>query len=342
MFSVATINFPSIKPDLLQQQLFDQIREILPSNLSLAEEISTLLKVSPDSAYRRIRGEKSLSFAEMQTLSRHFRISIDSMLKIDSGSSVCYGNWLRAKGFNFRNYLGGLLEHTQHVEQAVNKMIYYEAHDFLAFEFLPFPELCAFKYFYWIKTIIDHPAYARTSFERHDLGHSLNEFTPKLLKAYQKIPATEIVGINCVQSTLQQITQYQKMGVFDKPETANRLLEQLSDMVEHLRKQAERGVKLLPQGDRNAGAPFKLYLNEAYDGNDATLIDADGLHTVFVNHCMHNMMLTHDPEMCQNTRDYFEHVLQRSQSLNGANNPNREQFFEELQQKVQQAQLQFV
>ncbi len=342
MFSVATINFPTLKPDLLQQQLFDQIREMLPSNLSLAEEISSLLKVSPDSAYRRIRGEKSLSFAEMQTLSRHFRISIDSMLKIDSGSSVCYGNWLRAKGFNFRNYLGGLLEHTQHVEQAVNKMIYYEARDFLAFEFLPFPELCAFKYFYWIRTIIDHPAYARTTFERHDLSHALNEATPKLLKTYLKIPATEIWGPECVQSTLQQIAFYQKSGVFEKPETANMLYEQLSDMIEHLRKQAERGEKLLPNGDRNGGAPFKLYFNETYEGNDATLIDADGLHTVFVNHCMHNMMLTHDPEMCQNTRDYFENVLQRSVSLNGANNPHREQFFESLQQKVQQAQLQLV
>ncbi len=339
MFSVATINFPVLKPDVLQQQLFDQIREILPANLSLAEEISTLLQVSPDSAYRRIRGEKSLSFAELQTLSRHFRISIDSMLKIDSGSSVCYGNWLRARGFNFRNYLNGLLEHTQRVEKAVHKMIYYEARDFLAFEFMPFSALCAFKYFYWIKTIIGHPAYARTTFEHHDLNHALGEVCPRINKAYLKIPTTEIWGPGCVANTIQQIAYYQKQGLFEKQETANLLYEQLSAMIEHFRRQAERGEKLLPNGDRCGGAPFLLYFNEAYECNNATLIEADGLNTVFVNHCTHNMMLTHDPEMCQNTREFFEELVQRSASLNGAKNPLREQLFAALQEKVQQAQL---
>jgi hypothetical protein len=338
MFSVATINFPTLKADLLQQQLFDQIREMLPANLSLAEEISSLLGVSPDSAYRRIRGEKSLSFAEMQTLSRRFRISIDSMLKIDSGSAVCYGNWLRPKGFNFRTYLSGLLEHTQRVEHAAHKMIYYEARDFLAFEYMPFAELCSFKYFYWVKTIIGHPAYASSAFERHDLNHALSEACPKLTKSYLKIPATEIWGPDCVDNTLRQIAYYQRKGIFEKPETVNRLFEELSAMIEHLRRQAEHGEKLLPSGERCSGAPFRLYLNEGFEGNNATLIEADGLSTVFVNHCMHNLMLTHDPEMCHNTRDYFEHVVQRSSSLNGPNNPLREKFFAALQRKVQQAQ----
>lgn len=342
MFSVATINFPAIKADLLQQQLFDQIREMLPANLSLAEEISTLLRVSPDSAYRRIRGEKSLSFAEMQTLSRHFRISIDSMLKIDSGSAVCYGNWLRPRSFNFRNYLNGLLEHTQRVEHAVHKMIFFEARDFLAFEYLPFSELSSFKYFYWVKTIIGHPAYSHTAFERHDLNHALSEVSPKLIKSYLKIPTTEVWGPDCVDNTLRQIAYYQKIGVFEKQETVVRLLGQLSSMIEHLRHQAERGEKLLPGGERNGGAAFRLYVNEAFEGNNATLIEADGLNTVFVNHCMHNMMLTHDPEMCLNTQEYFEQLVQHSEALNGANNPLREKFFAALQRRVEHAKAQLV
>src|ERR1041384_1316858 len=126
MFSVSTINFPSLKSDLLQQELFDHIRSMLPANLSLVEEISRLLRISHDSAYRRIRGEKSISFAELQTLSTHYRISLDSILKIDSRSSVFYGDWLRAKGFNFRNYLTGLLEHTERIQQASTSMIYFE------------------------------------------------------------------------------------------------------------------------------------------------------------------------------------------------------------------------
>jgi hypothetical protein len=340
MFSVSTINFPAMKSDLLQQELFDHIRGMLPANLSLVEEVSTLLHISHDSAYRRIRGEKSISFAELQTLSTHYRISLDSILKIDSRSSVFYGNWLKAKGFNFKSYLTGLLEHTQRVEQATRKMIYFEAKDFMAYEYLPYPELCAFKYFYWIRSIIDHPAYAKTPFENHDLGDVLAELCPKLTKAYLKIPGTELWSADSINSTLNQIAYYEKLRVFKKQETVELLYEQLSQMLEQIKQQAAAGEKLLPGGKRAGGASYQLYYNQAYQGNNTTLIEADGLNTVFVNHCVVNMILTHDTDFCNNTREYFEETINRSISLNGRTaEVNRERVFNEMLQKVQNAQL---
>lgn len=339
MFSVSTINFPALKSDLLQQELFEHIRSMLPANLSLVEEISTLLRISHDSAYRRIRGEKSISFAELQTLSTHYRISMDSILKIDSRSSVFYGNWLRAKGFNFKSYLTGLLEHTQRIEQATHKMIFFEAKDFMAYEYLPFPELCAFKYFFWIKSIINHPAYTNTSFEQHDLGEVLTEMRAHLLKAYLRIPGTEVWGADSINSTLHQIAYYEKIGAFRKQETAEILYEQLSAMLERLKLQAEFGEKLGTDNKKCGGAPYKIYYNEAYQGNNTTLIEADGHHTVFVNHCVVNMILTHDHDFSNSTHDYFEETISRSVSLNGKNNPECDRVFSEMQQKVQSAQL---
>ena len=51
-----------------QQLLFQQIRDKLPPHISLVDEMEDLLEISQDSAYRRIRGEKELSFGEMQKL----------------------------------------------------------------------------------------------------------------------------------------------------------------------------------------------------------------------------------------------------------------------------------
>ena len=66
----------------LQQQFFDQLKEKIPTHLSLIEELSSLLNISDDSVYRRIRGDKELSFSEMQKLSGHFNISLDAIFSL--------------------------------------------------------------------------------------------------------------------------------------------------------------------------------------------------------------------------------------------------------------------
>jgi len=44
----------------LQKSLFDAIKEKVAQNASIAQEVSELLDISADSAYRRMRGEKPL------------------------------------------------------------------------------------------------------------------------------------------------------------------------------------------------------------------------------------------------------------------------------------------
>ena len=48
-------------PADIQGNFFKQIKQNLPAHLSLADEVAELLNISQDSAYRRIRGEKSLA-----------------------------------------------------------------------------------------------------------------------------------------------------------------------------------------------------------------------------------------------------------------------------------------
>ncbi|MBA2329659.1 MAG: hypothetical protein H0V91_08575, partial [Flavisolibacter sp.] len=61
---------------LIQDTLFQRIKEKLSPNQSLADVISEILFVSNDSAYRRIRGETPLVLEEAQLLCQHFDISL--------------------------------------------------------------------------------------------------------------------------------------------------------------------------------------------------------------------------------------------------------------------------
>ena len=67
---------------------FKQIRAKLPPNISFVHDISELLGIGYDSAYRRIRGEKTLSLGELHTLSMNYGISLDSLFNVKDNNVI--------------------------------------------------------------------------------------------------------------------------------------------------------------------------------------------------------------------------------------------------------------
>jgi transcriptional regulator with XRE-family HTH domain len=318
----------------LQQQLFKQIRSLLPANLSLADEVADLLGISPDSAYRRIRGEKSISFEELQKLAEHFQISLDAILKINSKSTVFYGDWLNANNFNFQDYLNGLLAYAQSVNRGSRKMIYYEAKDFPPFHYFHFPELAAFKYFFWMKTILNYPECTRMHYEDNELGGILQKTGSEIMITYNQVPTAEIWSAETINSTVRQIEYYRDAGVFRKKESIDQLYGQLTALLDHVRDQAECGEKLA-LGQKPFGGPqFQLYYNEAYLGHNTIMTETDGVETVYINHGVLNLMMTHDKEFCTNTRRYFENTMKKSSLISGVNDKERHRFFNAMHEKI--------
>ena len=62
----------TMSPEAVQQVFFNHIKSILPHHLSIVDEVASLLDISNDSAYRRMRGDKPLSFEEVQKLRPNF------------------------------------------------------------------------------------------------------------------------------------------------------------------------------------------------------------------------------------------------------------------------------
>lgn len=65
----------------IQREIFAMIRQSLPPNISFVHEVSELLGISYDSAYRRIRGEKELSLSELVLICSKYDISLDAMFE---------------------------------------------------------------------------------------------------------------------------------------------------------------------------------------------------------------------------------------------------------------------
>ena len=66
----------------IQQQLFQQIKYKLPASASVVDEVAKLLNISSDSAYRRMRGEKQITFEELCALCGNYQVSLDQLMNI--------------------------------------------------------------------------------------------------------------------------------------------------------------------------------------------------------------------------------------------------------------------
>lgn len=326
-----------MEPDQLQQFFFQHIKSKLPTHLSFVEEIAEHLNISTDSAYRRIRGEKPISLEEVQKLCTHFRISLDHLLNVESNSTVFFGSWVDVESFDFEKYLKDMLMQLQMISE--NGNMYYEAKDIPPFHHFQFPQLAAFKYFFWMKTILAYPDLARVSFESHQLEKPLHETGKKIIEIYNKIPSTEIWSVETINSTIRQIEYYREAGVFSKEETIPQLYDEFYQLVEHLEKQAECGEKFAVNGKPPGNKKnFQLYFNEVILGHNTILAETNEQKTVFINHGVLNYMITRDTRFCDYTKKSLENIMRKSSLISSVSEKERNRFFHVLKEKIHNRQ----
>ena len=176
----------------VQQLFFQHIKGILPSHLSLVDEIAELLNISNDSAYRRIRGEKAISFEELRTLCAHFKVSLDQLFHLETDTFLFEGKFIDHTNFDIDAYLKGLLQLLQYTSTFDRKEILCMAKDIPIFHHFNFVELAAFKVFFWVKTIFQYPQYAKKRFATDEIAPSTIQLCTRLIETYNKIPSQEI------------------------------------------------------------------------------------------------------------------------------------------------------
>src|SRR5215467_7359054 len=109
----------------LQTGFFKYLKDKLPAHISLVDDVAELLNISIDSAYRRIRGENTLRFDEIQLLAKHYGVSLDQFLELKSDAIVFSGNLVNRDKFDFENYLRGIVRQLELINSAEQKEIFY-------------------------------------------------------------------------------------------------------------------------------------------------------------------------------------------------------------------------
>jgi hypothetical protein len=319
----------------LQQVFFSNLKNVIPANISMVDEIADILDIGYDSVYRRIRGEKPITIGELKILCDRYQISLDQVLQLNNDSIV-----FQAPGINndidFSGYLSGILTEFKFFNSFEKKEMFYLCKDLPIWHFFLFPEIASFKIFCWMKTIQNHPDYQHKTFSLANFPY--NEFYATgqlILKEYNKIPTVELWGYETVNSTINQIQYYRDAKLFAREEDLKEVLVSLNKMLDHLRSESEDGVKFMPGvSSANSKIAYNLYINEVLLGNNTTLINLDDTLYCYINYNGLNYFKTRDTRFTTRSMGHFNTLMSRSTHISRTGEKYRNKYFGLLEEKV--------
>jgi hypothetical protein len=321
----------------LQKELFSQIKDSLPSHISMVDAIAELLDISYDSVYRRIRGEKPVSLEEVKILCDHFHLSLDQVLQLHTNKVLFTDVEADNPVTNFRQYLEGLIQLLKYFNGHTKKEMSYLSKDVPVFYFFYFPEIAAFKSFFWCRSILNEPGFEeqRFSIKKFD-GQQYFELGQKILKEYNQLPSAELWNYESINSTLLQIEYYRDAGIFESKEDLAAVVDSCDAMLQHLQRQAEKGKKFFPgTNGTGGGSALRFYINEIILGNNNIIVDLDDKKTAFINSTVLKYISTSDKKFTEKMHDNFQNLLSRSVMISQAGERERVKFFNGLRERVQ-------
>jgi hypothetical protein len=324
-------------PGNLQRDLFAHIKNSLPAHISMVDELAALLDISYDSVYRRIRGEKPITLDELKLLCEKFNLSLDQVLQLSSNKILFTDPEADGDIKDFKQYLSGLLLAFEQFAQFKQREMLYLSKDVPVFHFFYFKELLAFKAFFWDKSILNNPEFENRNFDlkNYDVTGSF-AVGQKILQYYNDMPSSELWNYESINSTILQIEYYRDAGIFETREDLNAVADSCDAMLQHLQKQAEKGVKFLPgAGEAGYKAPLKLYINEIILGNNSIMVELDGQRTSFINYIVLKYISSTDRNFTEKTFNNFNNLVSRSVMISGTGEKERSKFFKTLRERVQ-------
>ncbi len=317
-----------------QEWLFRSIKNSLPPNISLVHEISELLNVSYDSAYRRIRGEKEISLEELRKLSIHFKISVDTLFNLQTDNIVFNSRILGVNGITFNDWLKTILDYLKTIQLAQEKEIIYSAKDIPIFHYFEFPEIFAFKVYFWHKALIKTHEFEE-KFIPLDVEKGLLDMGKQVAMIYSKIPTSELWNEETFNSVIRQIEFCYVSGYFASTEDAYRICDVLEKMIRHMQAQAESGFRYLygtqPEGIEGT---FKLYCNEVLLGDNTIFVRTDDVKTTFFTFNVINLLITSNPTFCEHTEQSLHTLMKQSTLISASASKDRNRFFIRILDKI--------
>jgi hypothetical protein len=301
----------------------------------MVDDVALLLGISNDSAYRRIRGDKALSLQEAVALMDKYSISLDDFAGSDKGTVTFRASFLDTKEYPFSQWLKQLLEFTEGAGANPETEVIFILNELSIFQLIQFPELCAFKLFFWQKSNLGFEELRESKFSLGHCDEASSNLCKEIAMRYVKIKTSEFTTAECLNSFLKQILFYNEAGYFESPGDARGLCHSLHRLVDHFCKQAELGYKFIYGGNEAGQAGnFDLYHNDIILADNTVLIRTGDTGTSFITSNAINLMQSQNADFFKYNYRWGQNLRTRSVLISGTAERERNRFFRNLHHQV--------
>jgi hypothetical protein len=307
----------------IQPLFLEQLKAKMPPHVSFPDELAEVLNISRDSAYRRIRGETILSLEEVRTLCNHYQLSLDALLAPTQDSISFNHRAINSTTFTFGHWLASILKNLEMIRQFPQRELVYCAKDMPIFHFFLFPQLAAFKMYFWMKVYCQYPQYEKSNFDMKIIPAELLATGERILKHYSDIPSTEIWSDEVTNITIRQIEYAFESGFITKDQSDS-LQADCAGIVEKLKKFAADGSK--NENEKN----YSLYKNDILIADTTILFKMGDKRVTYLTYNTMNILTTSEESFCNIIEEYLKNLVNKSILISLTGERERNKFFNRI------------
>lgn len=318
-----------------QQQFFQLIKAKIPTHTTVEQEIAKALSIDLMKAFALVRHQEPLSLDATIQLAQHFGISLND-LQSDSVLQTPF----HFIGFDYNvnnldEYFSTILNEFNKVDLFGERKMVYVASEFPLFSIFQFPELAAFKLFFWGKTVYNLPAFKNKRFDVHFLSDELLEIGADAWQQYLKFPSTEIWSSNIVNDILTQIYFFWKYRIFKTKRDALLICDKVIELLNHVEMQARIGKKFHPLDELPKDENYTMYYNDVSVSNNTILVETTNRKLVFVSQNALNYLTTDNEIFFIQTQRWTRNLIENSIKISQTNNKLRANFFQQMKGNIE-------
>lgn len=326
-----------------QTEFLQKIEDILPKSTNLAAELADVLDISIDSAYRRIRIETQLNLDEITKLCKHFSISFDVFNDSDFNNVTFGFQNIKYEEESFETYLDVMIKDLTLIRQAPDSRIVYACEDIPIFYNYKYPNLSAFKMFYWREAILNHGTTPEEKFSTQNSNPELVRKGKIIFDLYMDIPSTEIWTDTTFLSLLKQLDYFWQSGKIASAADAQLILEDIEQLMKDIKLQAECGHKLsFSDTEKGVKAEYNLFLSDVEIGNNCVLVDLGHVKAVYIGHLSFNTISTMNIKYTSLTENWLNNIIRKSSAISKVAEKQRFQYFNMIMKKVNEMKAQVI
>lgn len=320
-----------------QQRFLQRLQTKFDSRGELVASLVDTLQVGRDAIYRRLRGDTALTANELVLLSRHYRVPIDEGRNLEDIPVLHYhsgANQIESDESYFRQ----LRSHTQGIVSLPNPRVDYATPELPIFYEFGTPVLRAFKVFVYGTTTWRLKKWDDVPFSPALISPQTTKLIEGVLDDAGRIPGRELWSINILDVTLRQVAYMAQIGRFANTADLSAIFEELHLIIDHLEEMVRTGKRYPIGGEPTDESPdFSVYHNELSNTNNAILVRSDISRLLFSTLVNPNYVTSTDPRVLHDVQQWFDRLVENSNTLNNQTGKYTNQYFGRLRQQVDAA-----